>query len=575
MVTAPLFLKGCIVMVEIIVPMIPGKKLGVVGKIDIDVGEKVEKDQVLCQVETAKGNRQIRASISGYIKEILVEEGQEVASNEILILIDENMQLSPEQNVQRVEKIQSFEKNNSEETLEKDLLIIGSGPGGYVAAIYARKRGLDVGLVEKDRLGGTCLNIGCIPTKSMVQSAHFYHSLKEMEMFGIEGDFSSSVNIEKVVQRKNDVVDTLVSGIEYLINKNDIELFYGQAEFINDKLVKVGNKMVKAKNIIIATGSQPNILKVEGYNLDGAIDSTEALNLNEIPENLLIIGGGVIGLEFAFVYNTFGSKVHVVEFQDRLLPMFDQDAGELIESICEEKDIQISISSKVISIKETLENKYIVNFEKGGKLYYSIADKVLMSTGRKANIDGLGIENTSIKIDEKSGNIIVNEYKQTNLSNVYAIGDVSSKLKLAHLASYEAFIAVDHIFGEKREIKDIHVPSVVYINPEIAVVGHSEQDLKNKNLKYRVSKFEFVANGKALTMNQNKGFIKLLASEEDEILGAVICGADASTLISSITIAMKNNISIKQLTQTVFAHPTTAEVIHEAALDLIGRGVHM
>lgn len=575
MVTAPLFLKGCIVMVEIIVPIIPGKKLGVVGKIDIDVGEKVEKDQVLCQVETAKGNRQIRASISGYIKEILVEEGQEVASNKILILIDENMQLNPEPNVQRVEKIQSFEKNNSEETLEKDLLIIGSGPGGYVAAIYARKRGLDVGLVEKDRLGGTCLNIGCIPTKSMVQSAHFYDSLKEMEMFGIEGDFSSSVNIEKVVQRKNDVVDTLVSGIEYLINKNDIELFYGQAEFINDKLVKVGNKMVKAKNIIIATGSQPSILKVEGHNLDGVIDSTEALNLNEIPENLLIIGGGVIGLEFAFVYNTFGSKVHVVEFQDRLLPMFDQDAGELIESICEEKDIQISISSKVISIKETLENKYIVNFEKDGKLYYSIADKVLMSTGRKANIDGLGIENTSIKINEKSGNIIVNEYKQTNLSNVYAIGDVSSKLKLAHLASHEAFIAVDHIFGEKREIKNIHVPSVVYTNPEIAVVGHSEQDLKNKNLKYRVSKFEFVANGKALTMNQNKGFIKLLASEKDEILGAVICGADASTLISSITIAMKNNISIKQLTQTVFAHPTTAEVIHEAALDLIGRGVHM
>ncbi len=315
-------------------------------------------------------------------------------------------------------------------------------------------------------------------------------------------------------------------------------------------------------------------MRVDGYDLEGVIDSTEALNLNEIPESLLVIGGGVIGLEFAFIYNTFGSKVHVVEFQDALLPMLDLDAGKEIESICKEKNIYVSTSSKVVSIKETVEKKYIVTFEKNGKTYSSIADKVLMSTGRKANINGLGLENTSIKFDEKNANIIVNEYKQTNLSNIYAIGDVSSKLKLAHLASHEAMIAVDHILGEKREIKNIHVPSVVYTNPEIAVIGYREQDLKNQNIKYKCSKFEFIANGKALTMNQNKGFIKILASEKDEILGAVICGPDASTLISSITIAMTNNISIQQLTHTIFAHPTTAEVIHETSLDLIGRGVH-
>ncbi|WP_297282177.1 dihydrolipoyl dehydrogenase [uncultured Anaerococcus sp.] len=562
-------------MVEIKVPIIPGKKPNIVGKIDVDIGQKVEEDQVLCQIETGKGNRQIKSTMSGYVKEIIVEEGQKVESNEILILIDENMPIKANENIKNVKEIHNHKINDSESIVEKDLLVIGAGPGGYVAAIYASKRGLDVGLVEKNKLGGTCLNIGCIPTKSMVESAHFYDSLKQMNEFGIEGNFDAYVNIEKVCQRKNDVVDTLVSGIDYLINKNGIEFFYDQAEFINDKLVKVGNKTIKAKNIIIATGSNPNTLEVESNNLDGVIDSTEALNLKEIPENLLVIGGGVIGLEFAFIYNSFGSNVHVVEFQDRLLPMFDYDAGDMIEKVCKENNIHINTSSKVVNIRKTVENKYIVDFEKESKLYSSVADKVLMATGRKANIDGLGIENTSININEKSGDIIVNEYKQTNLANIYAIGDVSSKLKLAHLASQEALLAVDHIFGEKRLIKDIHVPSVVYTHPEIAIVGYSEEDLKNKDIKYKLSKFDFIANGKALTMNQNKGFIKILASENDEILGTVICGPDASTLISSITIAMTNNISVKQLTQTVFAHPTTAEVIHEATLDLIGRGVHM
>lgn len=547
-------------MIEIKVPMIPGKKPGVVGKININVGEKVKKDQILCSIETLKGNRQIKASADGYIKEILVEEGQEVTANEVLILLDENLQVKADTNAK---------------IIEKDLLVIGAGPGGYVAAIYACKRGLDVVLAEKSKLGGTCLNIGCIPTKSLVQSAHFYAALKEMDLFGIEGDFHASVNIEKVLQRKNSVVDTLVSGIEYLIDKNKIEFIEGKAEFINDKLVKVGDKRIQAKNMIIATGSVPDTLKVEGYDLDGVIDSTEALRLNKIPDTLLVIGGGVIGSEFAFIYNTFGSKVHIVEFQDRLLPMLDPDAGREMERVCKEKNIHVSTSSKVVSIKETVEKKYVVSFEKNGKLYSSIAEKVLMSTGRKANIDGLGLGNTSVKFNPQNGSIIVNEYKQTNVSNIYAIGDVSSGLKLAHLASHEAMAAVDHMLGEKREVKEIHVPSVVYTDPEIAVIGYSEQDLKNQNRKYKSCRFPFTANGKALTMNQNKGFIKLLTSEKGEILGAVICGPDASSLIASITIAMKNNVSVTQLTHTVFAHPTTAEVIHEACLALIDRGVHM
>ncbi|MDO5715916.1 MAG: dihydrolipoyl dehydrogenase [Tissierellia bacterium] len=563
-------------MIEIKAPIIPGKKKAIVGKIDVAIGERIDKDQILCNIETAKGNREIKTSISGYVKEILVEEGQEVMSNEVIILIDENLQTKQEQINQQEEKSQTFENNNvNDEIIEKDLLVIGAGPGGYVAAIYASKRGLDVVMVEKFKLGGTCLNIGCIPTKSLVHSAYHYDSLKEMNLFGIDGNFNPSVNMEKVLLRKNAVVDDLVSGIDYLITKNNIQYIQGKAEFIDDKLVRVGNKTIKAKNIIIATGSVPSVLKIEGHDLDGVMDSTEALRLNEIPKSLLVIGGGVIGLEFAFIYNTFGSQVHIVEFQDHLLPMMDQDGGKEIENICKERNIRVSNSSKVISIQETVENKYIVTFEKNGQRHSSVADKILMATGRKANIKGLGLENTSIEINEKTDSIIVNEYKQTNLSNIYAIGDVSSNLKLAHLASHEGMVAVDHILGEEREIKDIHVPSIVYTHPEIAVVGYREEDLKKLNIKYKSSKFDFIANGKALTMNERKGFIKIIASEKGEILGAVICGPDASTLISSITIAMTNHISIEQLTHTIFAHPTTAEVIHEASLDLMGRGVHM
>lgn len=570
-------------MIEIKVPMIPGKKPNIVGKIDVKNDDKVEKGQVLCQIETAKGNRQIKASSDGIIIEILVEENQKVKSGDVMILIEDDIDNKQTNNSIETDKSSDNkeDKNSSKKQIDNtdyintDLLVIGGGPGGYVAAIYGAKRGLKVTLVEEKSLGGTCLNVGCIPTKSIVESAHHLESLKEMELFGIQIDSNQSINLSKVIKRKNNVVDSLVSGIDYLINKNDINLIKGKASFVNDRLVKVNQKTIEARNIIIATGSIANILNVKGNDLTGVINSTDALNLDEIPESLLVIGGGVIGLEFAFIYNSFGSKVHIVEFQDSLIPMLDKDAGSEIEKVCEDKNIKVSTSIKVLSIVETIEGKNVVTFEKNGKMYSTIADKVLMSTGRKANTKGLGLENTTIKVDEKTSDIIVDQYKNTNVSNIYAIGDVSSKLKLAHLASHEAMVAVDHILGEKRELNNLHVPSVVYTDPEIAMVGYSEQELIEKNIEYKSSRFEFVANGKALTMNKNKGFIKIMSSDKDKILGAVICGPDASSLIASLTIAITNDITISQLTHTVFAHPTTSEVIHEACLDLIGRGVHM
>lgn len=563
-------------MVEIKVPMIPGKKPSIVGKIDVKVGNNVSKGDVLAQVETAKGNREIKALVDGIIEKILVSEGDEVVSNEVIFLIRdysnaENISNETRENIIEEKEVEKTDK----EIVKSDLLIIGAGPGGYVAAIYAAKRGLKVTIVEKNELGGTCLNIGCIPTKSMVESAHHLDAIKEMDIFGIDLDKNVHIDMEKVLNRKENVVDILVSGVKYLINKNNINLMMGEASFIDDKKVKVNNKIIEAKNIIIATGSVPNELKVEGHELDGVIDSTNALNLKEVPKSLIVIGGGVIGLEFAFIYNSFGSRVHIIEYQDNLLPMLDRDCGNEMEKISLERGISIDTSSKVISIKQTVEKTYIVNFEKDGKIYSTVAEKVLMATGRVANIKGLGLENTNIKINSSTNSIIVDEFRRTSIENIYAIGDVSSRLKLAHLASHEAILAVDHILKEERNLSDTDIPSVVYTHPEVAVVGYSEEDLKSKNIDYKKSIFEFTANGKALTMNQNRGFIKILGNSKGEILGSSIVGPDASNLISSITIAMKNNITIEKLTHIVFPHPTTSEVIHEACLNFIGRGVHM
>lgn len=557
-------------LVEIKVPIIPGKKTHVLGKIEVGLGQKVKEKDLLCHIETAKGNREIRANTSGLVEKILHEEADEVEVGETLIIIKAPRKNSHSEVLEK----SPVEESGDEKLIKKDLLVIGAGPGGYVGAIYAAKRGLDVALVEKDSLGGTCLNVGCIPTKSLVESAHRLDMAKELSDFGIEGTNEFTPNMARIVERKDGIVENLVSGIDHLLKKNKVDLIRGQASFLNDKRVKLGSTIIEAENIIIATGSSENILKIEGHDLKGVITSTEALDLEEVPESLLVIGGGVIGLEFATIYRSFGSKVHIIEYQDSLLPMFDKDCGSEMERICEEGNIKVSTSAKVTSIKESIEGKYIVTYEKDGKVLSTIGDKVLMATGRRANTEGLGLDNTSIKVDEKNGNIIVDKNRKTSLDHIFAIGDVSNGLKLAHLASHEAILAVDYILGDERELTDKEIPSVVYTRPEISSIGYSEEELKEKNISYKKSIFNFAANGKAMTMGEDKGFIKLLAGEDDEILGCVIIGPDASNLIASISLAIKNKLTVKDIMHTVFAHPSTSEVIHEASLDIHERGIH-
>lgn len=555
-------------LVEVKVPIIPGKKDHILGKLEISLGDEVKNGQTLCTIETAKGSREIKSPVDGLVEKILYKEEDEVSAGDVLFILKAKLEVTKD--VDNQEKSEDQE----ERLIKKDLLVIGAGPGGYVAAIYGAKRGLDVALVEKENLGGTCLNVGCIPTKALVESAKVYEELENMADFGIEGEGEFSLNMAKVLQRKDSIVDNLVSGVDHLIDKNKIELIEGKAQFLDDKKVRVKNTLIEAENIIIATGSVENTLKVEGHDLPGVITSTEALYLKDLPESLVVIGGGVIGLEFASIYKTFGSDVHIVEYQDSLLPMFDSDCGREMQAICTDKGIRVSTAAKVVSITESIEGKYIVSYEKDGKTYRTIGDKVLMATGRKANIEGLGLDNTSINYDKKTDNIFVDEYRKTNLDHIFAIGDVSSRLKLAHLASHEAILVVDYIMGDKRELTDKDIPSVVYTKPEIASIGYSEDELKSKNISYKKSLFDFAANGKAMTMDQNEGFIKLMTDEDDKILGCVIIGPDASNLISDISIVIKNDLSAKDLAHTVFAHPSTSEVIHEAALGILGRVIH-
>lgn len=552
---------------EINMVLIPGGKKGKVGKINVSTGDNVKKDDVLVSVETNKGNRSIKAPQDGTITKVLIEEGQEVASKQLLFELEENngeSKTQQEQNIQTEEKIQK--------ELDTQLLIIGAGPGGYVAAINAAKRGLKVTIVEKEYLGGTCLNVGCIPTKALVKSGEICHNVKEASLFGINTDNKIQVDMKKVISRKKEVVDKLVSGIDYLMQKNKINVIYGAASFLSENKVAVKGKenyTITAKDIIIATGSKISSVNIPGIDLPFVLNSTTALSCTELPDSITIIGGGVIGMEFAFIYRNLGVKVTVVEFMDRLLTMVDKEVSEEIKNIAEESGINVYTSSKVSKIQRAENGQAIVTYEgkDGEKLL--ISDKVLVAIGRQPNLDGLDIEKTGVKLNDKGRGIAVDKYMRTNVPHIYAIGDVTNIIQLAHVASHQGITAIDNILGEEKAMSYCAVPNVIFTSPEIASVGLTEDECKEKGFDYSVSKFNYMSNGKALTMGETKGFIKLIKhNETNKIIGGTIIGAEASNLISAVTVAIANGLTDEEIRETIFAHPTTAEIIHEAAYGL-------
>lgn len=453
----------------------------------------------------------------------------------------------------------------------KDLLIIGGGPGGYVAAIRAAQLGMKVTLVEKDEVGGTCLNRGCIPTKAYFQNAKAVHTLKRAEELSIEvADFR--FNMEKAKQRKDNIVQNLVSGVKQLLKANGVEIIKGEASLTSSDTVLVNGEEIKAKHILLATGSIPARLSIEGAEIEGVITSDEALEITEVPSRLAVIGGGVIGLEFACIFSAFGSKVAVIEYMPNILGSLDREISKRMGVFLKKQGIDVYTSAAVTKI-EKKEKDLILNIQ-GQKGDFTLeADLVLMSAGRKPCIKGLNLD--KVGIETENDFIKVDPNYQTSVTGVYAIGDVIGGQMLAHKASEEGIVAVEKIAGIDASVHYHAVPGCIFTFPEIATVGMSEEEAKQKGIQYKVGKFQFAANGKAMTMGEAEGLVKILADENDIIIGVHIIGPHASDLILEGTMMVKNRMRVNDVIGTIHPHPTLGEAIMEAVLDVHGEAIHL
>ncbi len=447
-----------------------------------------------------------------------------------------------------------------------DIGIIGGGPGGYVAAIRAAQLGAKVYVVEKDKaLGGTCLNRGCIPTKAILHSAKMYRNLSNAGKFGINTS-EISLDYGKVINRKDQIVNRLTNGVKFLFKSNAIEVIKGKAEIVSPGVIGVTDDTqqyeVEASNIIIATGSEP--MSLTDIPTDGEIIQTsrEILSCDNLPGSILIIGAGAIGCEFADIFNSFGVKVKLVEMMDHILPEEDNEIASKLESILKKRGIELFIQTKVNRIEKSnsLANVYL----SGDKIFE--VDRVLVAVGRSSNISGIGLENNQVKLDKNR--ILVNEHMQTNIPHIYAIGDITPGPMLAHAASKEGIMAVEHIMGMDSKMDYKVIPSCVYTDPEVAGVGLTEQKAKETH-DIKIGRFPLMASGKAMCIGETEGLIKIIADKDtDEILGVRMIAPHATELIAECVLTMKTECTYKELAETIHAHPTISEAVMEAAEDV-------
>lgn len=453
-----------------------------------------------------------------------------------------------------------------------DVIIIGSGPGGYVAAIRCAQLGLKTALIERyASLGGTCLNVGCIPSKALLDSSEHYHNAeKTFKEHGIEIT-GLKTNLEQMIKRKNGVVKQTVDGINFLMKKNKIDVFHGHGSFKSKTEVEIladngDKKVIEAKNIIIATGSKPALPKGIELDKERIISSTEALNLKEIPKELIVIGGGVIGLELGSVYARLGAKVKVIEFLDSIIPTMDKSLGKELEKSLKKLGFEFYYKHKVTSVKNNGKQVEVVAEDATGNEIKFTGDYCLVSVGRKPYTDNLGLENAGVLKDER-GRIAVDEHLKTNVDNVYAIGDVVRGAMLAHKAEDEGVFVAEVIAGQKPHINYLLIPGVVYTWPEVAAVGYTEEELKAKNIAYKAGSFPFKASGRARASMDTDGFIKVLAdAKTDEILGVHMIGPRCADLIAEAVVAMEFRASAEDITRMSHAHPTYTESFKEACL---------
>jgi dihydrolipoamide dehydrogenase len=446
-----------------------------------------------------------------------------------------------------------------------DLIIIGAGPGGYRAAEYAAKKGLQVVIIEGQHVGGTCLNVGCIPTKCFCRNAQLLRDLKGAENLGLS-EVSYRFDMTKVVERKNQVVANLISGVEGLLRHPNITHVQGKAQLTDAHSIHVegadGEADYQAKNIIIATGSVTKFLPIPGKDLPRVLTSTEMLDLTEIPNRLTIIGGGVIGLEFASIFNAFGSEVTVLEYCKEILPNFDADIAKRLKASLKSEGIQI-INNAAVNKIEDLGNSCAVGYELKGEQQSVEADIVLMAVGRAANTDSLNLNDVGIAYDRRG--ITVDENYETNVPGIYAIGDINGICQLAHAASFQGRHALNHILGKTDKIRFDVIPAAVFTTPEAACVGKTAEQLKAEGIDAKAHKAFFRANGKALAMNETDGMVKILTTEDGTILGCHMFGPHAADLIQEVASLMTRRGKLNELEETIHAHPTLGEVVMQAA----------
>ncbi|NRR93325.1 dihydrolipoyl dehydrogenase [Winogradskyella undariae] len=452
-----------------------------------------------------------------------------------------------------------------------DVAIIGSGPGGYVAAIRCAQLGMKTAIIEKySTLGGTCLNVGCIPSKALLSSSHHYEeATKHFEDHGIEIPGEIKVNLEKMIGRKQAVVDQTTGGIDFLMKKNNIDVFEGLGSFIDATHIKIEGKDaqdIEAKKIIIATGSKPSNLPFITLDKERVITSTEALKLKEIPKHLIIIGGGVIGLELGQVYRRLGAEVTVIEYMDRIIPTMDAGLSKELNKVFKKAKCKMMLSHKVQSVARNGEEVIVKAENKKGEVVEFKGDYCLVSVGRKPYTAGLNLEAAGVKMNDR-GQIDVNDHLQTSTSNIYAIGDVIKGAMLAHKAEEEGTFVAETLAGQKPHIDYNLIPGVVYTWPEVAAVGKTEEELKADNVAYKVGQFPFRALGRARASGDIDGFVKILADKTtDEVLGVHMIGARCADLIAEAVTAMEFRASAEDISRMSHAHPTFAEAVKEAAL---------
>lgn len=464
-----------------------------------------------------------------------------------------------------------------------DVVVIGSGPGGYVAAIRAAQLGFNTAIIEKySTLGGTCLNVGCIPSKALLDSSHhYYDAVSHFKEHGIEITGEIKFSIEQMVARKGNVVDQNVSGIKYLMDKNKITVFQGVGSFedathINVAKADGSSETLEAKYTIIATGSKPSSLPFIKIDKERIITSTEALNLKEVPKHLIVIGGGVIGLELGQVYLRLGAQVSVVEYLDRIIPGMDSGLSKELTKVLKKQGMKFYTSHKVKSVERNGAGVQVQAENAKGETITLDGDYSLVSVGRRPYTDGLNAEKAGVKITER-GQIEVNDHLQTSVSNIYAIGDVIKGAMLAHKAEEEGVFVAETLAGQKPHIDYNLIPGVVYTWPEVAAVGKTEEQLKEAGVEYKAGSFPFKALGRSRASGDTDGFVKILAdAKTDEVLGIHMIGARTADLIAEAVTAMEFKASAEDISRMSHAHPTYAEAVKEAALAATdNRPIHM